>query len=390
MLRLFVLLVLLLPLVAMGEEERAIPLGIVPEPAEPGIQVTLSLERDVYAPGEYLRLHFTLSQEAYVYLYDIRPDGVVELLVPNRFLQEPRFPAGEHVLPTEGWRLRVTEPEGREYLELIATDRPLPFYEAKAFEAQPFLRFTDPAAFARRLQELLVGAWGAAWTSFTVHRPRATLRIDTDPPGALAWADGTSLGTTPLVAEVAPGEVELRLEKPGYRARVLSLTLADGDELALMVALEEAPPTAVEPVALEELGFGISLGLNSVGAELWGDGLGLGLAVRTTGETPPEGPGPGGWFPLGPELEFYGIGWLALRARGWGLLGLVGIGVQEWAWYPPWYPQGVQPAVEVEPETVLKAWPTLGLGLGMRHHVLSVYLLWHTRRGLLLGFGLRL
>ena len=274
------LLALLLPLPGAGEEERTVPLGIVPEPAEPGIQVSLSVEKDVYAPGEYLRLRFTLSREAYVYLYDVRPDGVVTLLVPNRFLQEPRFPAGEHVLPTEGWRLRVTEPEGREYLEIIATDRPLPFYQAEEFERHPFLSFTDPAAFAARLQEHLVGAWGAAWTSFTVHRPRATLRISTDPPGAMAWADGVLLGVTPLVAEVAPGEISLRLEKPDYVEKELSLSLADGDELELAVTLEEAPPTLMEPLSLEGIGFGISLGLNSLGVELWGEAIGLGLAMR--------------------------------------------------------------------------------------------------------------
>jgi len=170
-LRWLFLLALLLPLAGAGQEEMTVPLGIIPQPAEPEIRVTLSLDKEVYAPGEYLRLRFTLSREAYVYLYDVRPDGKVTLLVPNRFLQEPRFPAGEHVLPQAGWRLRVTEPEGREYLEIIATDRPLTFYEAKEFEQHPFLSFTDPAAFARKLQELLVGAWGRPGRVFSCTAP---------------------------------------------------------------------------------------------------------------------------------------------------------------------------------------------------------------------------
>ena len=384
------LLALLLPLAGAGQEERTVPLGIIPQPAEPEIRVTLSLDKEVYAPGEYLRLRFTLSREAYVYLYDVRPDGKVTLLVPNRFLQEPRFPAGEHVLPQAGWRLRVTEPEGREYMEIIATDRPLTFYEAKEFEQHPFLSFTDPAAFARKLQELLVGAWGAAWTGFLVHRPRATLRIDTDPPGALVWADGALLGTTPLTAEVTPGVISLRLEKLGYVGKGLSLTLADGDELELTVTLEEAPLFLREAMVLEGWGLGISLGLNSLGVELWGEGLGLGLALRPAGEAPSSGPGPGGWFPLGQEFELYVIGKLSFDGSELGLVGLVGIAVQEWAWYPPWYLQGLLPLVEVEPETQVRTWPAFGLGLSLQRKAVGAYILWHFRRGLLLGMKAQL
>lgn len=388
-LRWLFLLALFLPLAGAGQEERTVPLGIVPQPTEPGIRVTLSLDKDVYAPGEYLQVRFTLSQEAYVYLYDVRPDGVVELLVPNRFLQEPRFPAGVHVLPQEGWRLRVTQPEGREYLGIVATDRPLPFYQAEEFERHPFLSFTDPAAFARKLQELLVGAWGAAWTSFRVRRPRATLRISTDPPGAPVRLDGQFLGLTPIVAEVSPGELTVRLEKPGYAEIQIPVALADGDELELAVTLEEALPSPMEPASLEGLGLGISLGLNSLGVELWREGLGLGLAVRSAGEAPPSGPGPGGWFPLGPEIELYGVGRLPLGEGELGVVGLVGIAVQEWAWYPPWYPE-LFPLVEVEPESEFRTWPAFGLGLSLQRDALGAYLLWHSRRSLLLGLGMQL
>jgi len=382
-----VALVLLSPLSGYGEE--TLPQGIIPVPAEPGITVTLATDKDTYAPGEYLTVRFTLSQEAYVYLYDVRPDGTVELLIPNRFLQEPRFPAGEHTLPTEGWRLKVTEPEGVEYLELIATDRPLPFYEAKAFEDRPFLVFTDPNAFAGKLRELLVGAWGAAWTSFRVHSPVATIHLDSDPRGAEVWLGGKALGTTPLSAVVPAGHVELRLSYPDYREKEITLELADSEELSAFVKLEPLPtPSQLSMQNLVPLSLGASLGQDSFGVEIWGEAIGLGVAVRPEAGVSATEPGPGGWHPWGPEIEFYGVGWGKISRQIRAVV-MVGIALREMAWLPEWNPQAVLfPKVEIEPKIELKHRPTFGLGLGFTGTELRLYLAWHSTRGLILGLVL--
>jgi len=83
------------------------------------------------------------------------------------------------------------------------------------------------------------------------------------------------------------------------------------------------------------------------------------------------------------------IGRLPFGESRLSFVGLMGIAVQEWAWYPPWYPQGLLPLVEVEPESKLRTWPTVGLGLGVESGGLGAYLLWHSHHGLLLGFQLR-
>ena len=382
-----VALVLLSPLSGYGEE--TLPQGIIPAPAEPGIAVTLTTDKDTYAPGEYLTVRFTLSQGAWVYLYDVRPDGTVELLLPNRFLQEPWFPAGEHVLPTEGWRLRVTEPEGMEYLEIIATDRPLSFYDAKEFEKHPFLAFADPEAFSKELRELLVGAWGAAWTGFHVHEPKALVHLKTTPNRAKVWVNGELVGETPLDIAIRPGQVEIELALWGYRNKRLSLDLEDGEEVFLDISLEPAPQ--VEPVlkvlSLGPVALGFSLGWGSFGVEVWGKEFAVGIAIRP-GPPPPSttGPGPGGWYPWGPEIELYGAGWLSLGKTELGAMVLAGVSVQEMAWLPGWLPDAsLQPAVEVEPETSLSLKPTLGIGFGSKAQGFRAYLAWHTHRGPILG-----
>lgn len=384
--------------VAVGQGEvPVVPQGIIPVPAEPGIVVSLVTDKATYAPGDALKLTFTLNRGAYVYLYNLTSDGKVKLLVPNRFLQNPRFPAGRHPLPTPGWTLRVTEPEGIEYLQLVASEAPLSFYEAKAFEKDAFLQFANPVAFSTQLQTFLPGTtWGAAWTRFRVYRPRATLNVTTNPSGAAVWAGETYLGTSPLSAEIAPGRVRVRLDKTGYESQSFSLTVTDGDAVSLVIALSRARPALWVPSGptpradgdASALGLGLAVGLDSVGADLWANGLGFGVSVRPNPPLPDlTEPGPGGWFAWGPEVEAYLAGWLSLGPLGALVLG--GLSAQEMAWIPPWSPSGLLiPQVVVEPETRFEVRLTWGVGLGARGAGWRAYVLWHARRGIVLGFVL--
>lgn len=374
-------------------EAPVLPQGIVPAPSEPGIGVTLRTDKATYAPGETLTVTFTLSRDAHVYLYNLTSSGVVKLLVPNRFLQEPRFPAGRHTLPTVGWTLRVTEPEGMEYLQLIATDQPLSLYEAKAFEKEAFLLFANPREFAARLQAMLGEGWGTAWTRFRVYRPKAMLAVNTSPTGAAVWVGGSYAGTSPLSTVVAPGRVRVQIEKEGYDAKTVELTVGDGEEVTLAVTLSPARPALWPPAwtgaELPALGVGVAVGVTSVSgaADLWIGRLGLGLSFQPP-PPPPDltAPGPGGWFAWGPEVEGYVAGWLSLGRAG--ALVLVGLSAQEMAWIPPWAPSGpLAPLVDVEPETRTQLRFTWGLGLGVSGAGWRAYLAWHSRRGFILGFA---
>ncbi len=385
--------------VAMGQGEiPVVPQGIIPVPAEPGIVVSLTTDKATYVPGDALKLTFTLNRDAYVYLYNLTSDGKVKLLVPNRYLQDPRFPAGKHTLPTTGWSLRVTEPEGFEYLQLVASEGPLSFYEVKAFEKDAFLQFVNPVAFSAQLQTLLPGSrWGTAWTGFRVYRPRATLSVTTSPSGAAVWVGGHYVGVSPVSTAVAPGRIRVRIERSGYETQSIDLTMADREEVTLAVALSPARPVLWSPVApptwiaegdLPAPGIGLAAGLTSlsIAADLWIEGLGCGVSLRPSPPIPNlNEPGPGGWFAWGPEVEGYLVGWLALGRVGAVIL--LGLSGQEMAWVPPWFPSGtLAPQVVIEPETRTEVRITWGVGLGVSGSGWRAYLLWHSRRNLVLGF----
>ncbi len=381
-------------LLAFGEAP-VLPQGIIPVPDEPPIIVSVKTDKTTYAPGDALRLTFTLNHDAYVYLYNLTADGKVKLLVPNRFLQDPLFPAGTHTLPTQGWVLRVTAPEGIEYLQLVASAAPLSFYEAKAFEADAFLVYTNPAAFASQITALLPRTWGTAWTSYRVHRPQASLSVATSPSGAGVWVGGSYVGTSPLSTSVAPGRIQIRVEKDGYETKSVDLVVGDGEEVSLVVSLSPArpvwppisPPAWTVDVELPAVGFGLAVGLTSrsISTDLWLGGVGFGMSVQLAPPLPDlTEPGPGGWFAGGPEVEGYIAGWLSL-GRG-GLVVLVGVSIQEMAWVPPWSPSGaLAPLVDVEPETRTEVHLTGGAGVGVGASGWRLYLSLHSRRGFVVG-----
>ncbi|MFO8034117.1 MAG: DUF4384 domain-containing protein, partial [Candidatus Bipolaricaulota bacterium] len=298
---------------ALGD---VVPTGLVPVPEEPEITVRLETSRASYAPGELLEMEFSLSREAYVYLYNVTTAGEVQLLVPNRFLQDPEFPPGDHSLPEDDWRFRVTEPEGTEYLQLIAASAPLDFYKAEEFTERPFLEFADPQAFAEQMSELVGDTWGTAWTAFEVYQPRATLRVESRPSGAEVWAGGRKLGTTPFVDTVDAGVTTVEVRREGYGTVSRRLDLADGDEAYLALELPRARPPAPRPPGVEidvDLGVGFVSGLDpretapeglSGGIELWTEVVGLGVAVSWPPQRPDvDAPGTGGTFAWGPKVE---------------------------------------------------------------------------------------
>jgi outer membrane receptor for ferrienterochelin and colicin len=69
----------------------------------------------------------------------------------------------------------------------------------------------------------------------------ALLNVTSDPPGAEIFAnrrDLGSLGTTPRLLALPPGQVKILLDRPGYRSVEVAVELAKGKEQAVAPALE--------------------------------------------------------------------------------------------------------------------------------------------------------
>jgi hypothetical protein len=162
--------------IATAADTPPAPLGIVPTPPPgPGPELTVAVwtNKSTYAVGENVVIYYTVSQPAYIYLYDIQADGIVRLVFPNAYSQNNYVAAGTHTLPDGNYRFLVTPPIGLEQLQIIASVAPLPLTQASS-SGDPFpMVAPSPHTATQELQNHLMGivpvpGWATGWTSFTI------------------------------------------------------------------------------------------------------------------------------------------------------------------------------------------------------------------------------
>ncbi|MCU1278036.1 MAG: hypothetical protein JWM53_1582, partial [bacterium] len=111
-----------------------------------------------------------------------------------------------------------------------------------------------------------------------LRRPTASsLKIETDPPGALVYVDGRSRGATPLSVDAEGGRsYAVRAVRPGYRDDEQLVTAAAGDS-----------PVRLH---LERLAATLAVETEPAGARVFVDGKETGKLTPATLELPPSAP----------------------------------------------------------------------------------------------------
>ena len=158
----------------VGAQGTPSPLGIVPTPTPQALTVSVWTDKSTYVVGETMHVYFNVNQAAYIYLYDIQPDGVVRLVFPNAYSQSNFVSAGTHVLPDRSsYHYTVAYPTGVEKLQIFASVTPLTL--TPSTYGEPF-----PMAAPDQIQGHMMGitpeptcppSWATAWASFTITAP---------------------------------------------------------------------------------------------------------------------------------------------------------------------------------------------------------------------------
>ncbi len=419
---------------AQAQDEPPAPETIIIGPEESALSIDIRTNKPRYKPEETLRIHLELNKDAYVYIYDVQPDGRVTLLFPNGFARNNFLTAGSHTLPaTDDYSLVVSEPLGVESLQAIASTTPLPIAElsSQSLDEQAFpvlgqgIQKVKPNVEAMVDESVQPESWATAWTQFLVAQSFARLRIDSQPEGAQVYVNGQLRGQSPLELVVKPGEVNVVLRKSGYQVWAQALKIEDETqhELSVQLSADPSPATPRTPSppdfdadvdvdlgSLEALAFGMNVGLNDDGIFSGGLEIGfspylaLGGSLSFTGEDVPAFNDVGEprsfsnerVYNDGPEAELYGKVAVPFGDRlGFHVGG--GMAVQQKAHVAQ--PSEVivvgarsaRPLVDVQPngyrtsENFLTVFGGVSISAGSSQ--LSVG--YHNRRGWVLGLGMR-
>ncbi len=249
-----VALVLAIGIAAVGQVE---PLGIVIEPPAGDLAVTITTDKPAYAVGETVRITFTISQAAYIYIWDIPPDGNVTQIFPNGYESQNYFPAGTHTIPTpgRGYNFRVQPPLGTEWLQIMATTYPVSGFTGYS-PGDPFpLLGADPEDWQVQVLGLVPEPTGRAFdfTSFEIVSGPApgygTLVVLTSPATAKLYVDGVFRGYTPRTLNLVPGFHDVLIRKTGYQDYTARVFLVAGGTRTLEVVLSPTVPVNQPPVA---------------------------------------------------------------------------------------------------------------------------------------------
>ncbi len=235
----------LISLIGLGQ--GVAPKGIIPTPPESqALQVKIWVDKGAYAVGEPITIHYSVNKQAYVYIWDIEPDGTAHPLFPNTQNSNNLASPGKHVVPGN-WK--IAPPLGREYLQILATTTPIDLF---AFMT------SDPDAFRKQVQAHVLGivpetdrTWD--FTSFEIvsGTPPAygTLVVNSTPSLAQVYVDGVYVGYTPRTVHVAQGYHQVLVRKTGYNDWTSGLFVIAGYTRTINVTLTPSAPTNQPPVA---------------------------------------------------------------------------------------------------------------------------------------------
>ncbi len=152
---------------------QTFPLGLLPVSPDSGepLDVYVWTMESRFEIGDPVEIHLAVSRAAFVYLFDLQPDGVVRMLLPNAYSPN-NYVWNSVVLPDGNYELIALPPTGIEELLVFASTNPLSIPVASLDDPFPVFA-ASPAEAIDQLVTLLASidpttTWAIGWTAIQI------------------------------------------------------------------------------------------------------------------------------------------------------------------------------------------------------------------------------
>ncbi|MDL2345009.1 DUF4384 domain-containing protein [Deinococcus sp. MIMF12] len=234
--------------------------SIIVNPVQTSLEVRVWTDRGsgtqapTYRPGERIRLSASVNQDAYVYLFNVDPQGQVDLVLPNRYQSGGNFVKANttRTFPAAGdpFTFDIAGPSGLNKVLALASLRPLDLGQIATFRSQQNSFATVNVQGQQQLAQALSivvnplpqTSWvsGTAFYTVAVHGAQAApLQTPAPAPTAVAPSRGTPIQQPPRTAQALSVTVQPLPSVREWKATVQGRTLqAVYDEYAARLKAE--------------------------------------------------------------------------------------------------------------------------------------------------------
>ncbi|GGL08820.1 DUF4384 domain-containing protein [Deinococcus radiotolerans] len=252
-----------------GAQAKISAQSIIVNPTQPDLNVSVRVNKDTsgnqnpaYRVGEVISVSATTNQDAYVYLFNVNPDGSVDQILPNRLSGENFVKANTTTtFPAAGanFTYSVAGPIGQNKVLALASLTPLNLSQISEFKTtqDQFATVKTQGGQTGLAQALSIvvnplpqNSWVSDTAFYTVaaQNPVSTgsLFIGTNVGNATVILNGQRLGGANVTySNLRAGTYPVRVQAPGYTDYSTTVTIRAGGTTNLNVEFAQAISTPV-------------------------------------------------------------------------------------------------------------------------------------------------
>ncbi|MVN86654.1 DUF4384 domain-containing protein [Deinococcus sp. HMF7620] len=244
--------------------------SIIVNPTQPDLQVSVRVDKDAsgaqnpaYRVGDKISISASANRDAYVYLFNVNPDGSVDQILPNRLSESNFVKAGTtKTFPSadDNFNYTVAGPIGQNKVLALASLTELNLDQISSFKTTQdqfaTVNAKNQAGLAQALSivvnPLPQNSWVSDTAFYTVaaRNPVATgsLFVGTNVNNATVILNGQRLGGANVTySNLRAGTYPVRVQAPGYRDYTTTLAIRAGSTTNLNVEFAQAVTPAPAP-----------------------------------------------------------------------------------------------------------------------------------------------